>query len=98
LEASRVDHGERACRADLRQLRGRGVPVAAGRRLLRGAAAARALSVQARRAPGRAVAPDAARALAARARPLSIFADWSAVAPARRRGVAGDAGRDGVSE
>src|SRR5262249_37752164 len=55
-----------------------------------------ALSVQTRRAPGRVVAFDAARALAARPRPLSVSLDRAAAASARRGGLAGDAGRHGV--
>ena len=50
-----------------------------------GGAAARALPVQARHPPRRALAPDAARRLAARQRPQPLPAHRPAAAPARRR-------------
>ena len=64
---------------------------------LRGAAAARALPLQARRQSRRDLVPDRARRLAARAQAQPLPADRAAAAPARRRRLAGDAGGDGVA-
>src|SRR5712691_10490194 len=96
--AARLDHAERALRADRRQLRGRGFSVGAARRLPRRAAAARALPVQARRQPRRAVAALPARPLAARAPALSLPLDRPAAAAAGRGRLARDPGRDGLTK
>src|SRR5262249_5643031 len=96
--AARLDHPERPLRARLGQLRGRGVSVGASRRLLRRAAAARALPVQARRQPRRAVAALAARALATRAQALPLPAHRAAAPPAGRGRLARDPGRDGLTK
>src|SRR5690606_33028923 len=80
-----------------RQLRGGSPPCRLARRLLRGAAAARALPVQARREHRRALAPDAAGELAARARPFALPADRAAAATARGGRLAGHADRDGLA-
>ena len=60
------------------------------------AAAARALPVQARHPSRRDLVLDAARRLAARARPQPLPAHRAAAAPARRRRLARDAGGDGL--
>ena len=94
--APALDHRHRARLPHRRQLRRRGPSGAPRRGLLRDAAAARALPVPPRRQPRRALAPDAARRLAARERALPLPADGAAAAPHRRGGLAGDAGGDGV--
>ena len=81
-----LDHSIGRGGIDLRQPRGRGLTVAALRGgSLRLPAVARALPVQARRLSRRDLVVVRTRRLAARPRPLPLFADRPTAAPARRR-------------
>src|SRR6202011_6262111 len=86
-----LDHPVGCCGADIRQPRGRAgaVTTLRGRGLLRLAAAARPLPLQARRLSRRDLAPLRARRLAARPWSLALPIDRTAAALARRRRLAG---------
>src|SRR6266404_4357039 len=94
-----LDHQIGRCRTDFRQSRGRAdaVTTVRGRGLLRLAAAARPLPVQARRLSRRDLAPLRARRLAARPWSLALPVDRTAAPLARRRRFAGQCNRDGVA-
>jgi len=78
------------------KLLGGAVPREAEGRHARGAAAPRALPLQARRAPRRAVVDERSRRLATRERPEPLPAHRPAATTARRGRLAGDADRDRI--
>ena len=94
-----VDHGQRAWSAliaDNYAVEAHAGAVSTAGRALRGAAAARALPLQARRAPRGDLAPHAARRVVACAGSISLPADCSAAAPARGGRLPDHAGGDGL--
>ncbi|MFI5461758.1 cyclase family protein [Pseudomonas aeruginosa] len=93
-----LDHRQQPGGHRRRQLLGGNLPRRPRRRLLLGDAAAPPLPVQARRTPGRTVAPHAAGQLAARQRPQPLPAHRPAAAPARRRRRAAQSHRHRLTE